>query len=205
MQASLAAEQDNGQSPLKLAVLDHKRRYLEMEQGWLADVIRSIQGQDERRPTPRTGERRGLMILSGDLRHYHLPDLLRLIVSGRHSGTLTVTDGVQVRTLSFAARGSRSAPQPADRTSSPRPSRRPNRCWKGCAICFAGRKAASPSTRRWSSEAWCVPLHLSAEDLILCGCRWVDNWTIIQRLVPSADTIFELGPPPAARRSTGAQ
>jgi len=34
---------------------------------------------------------------------------------------------------------------------------------------------------------------MSAEDLILCGCRWVDNWTIIQRLIPSADTIFERG------------
>jgi hypothetical protein len=42
-------------------------------------------------------------------------------------------------------------------------------------------------------EEWCVPLKLNAEDLILCGCRWVDNWAIIQRLVPSADTIFELG------------
>jgi hypothetical protein len=34
---------------------------------------------------------------------------------------------------------------------------------------------------------------MSAEDLILCGCRWVDNWTIIQRLIPSSDLIFELG------------
>jgi hypothetical protein len=33
----------------------------------------------------------------------------------------------------------------------------------------------------------------SAEQLILRGCRRVDNWTIIQRLVPAADTIFELG------------
>jgi hypothetical protein len=40
---------------------------------------------------------------------------------------------------------------------------------------------------------WCVPLKISAEDLILCGCRWVDNWGIIQRLVPSADAVFELG------------
>jgi hypothetical protein len=28
--------------------------------------------------------------------------------------------------------------------------------------------------------------------LILCGCRWVDNWDIIQRLIPSADTVFEV-------------
>jgi hypothetical protein len=38
-----------------------------------------------------------------------------------------------------------------------------------------------------------VPLECSAEELILRGCRKVDNWAIIQRLIPSADTIFELG------------
>ena len=50
-------------------------------------------------------------------------------------------------------------------------------------------------------EEWCVRLNLSAEDLILLGCRWVDNWAIIQRLVPSADAIFELCP--ASQRLDG--
>jgi hypothetical protein len=39
-----------------------------------------------------------------------------------------------------------------------------------------------------------VALECSAEELILRGCRQVDNWTTIQRLVPSSDAIFELGP-----------
>ena len=47
LQASLAEERGNGHSPLKLAVLDHKRRYLEMEQHWLADVIHGIQGKGQ--------------------------------------------------------------------------------------------------------------------------------------------------------------
>ncbi len=98
--AALAEERKNGRSPLKLAILDHKRRFLEMEQDWLADVIRNIQGKGQADGT-RTDEQRGLMILSGDLRLYHLPDLIRLIVSGQHSGMLTVTDGIQVRTLTF--------------------------------------------------------------------------------------------------------
>jgi len=39
----------------------------------------------------------------------------------------------------------------------------------------------------------CVPFDMSAEQLILWGCRWVDNWEIIQRLVPSTEAVFEVG------------
>ncbi len=41
------------------------------------------------------------MLRRGDLQDFHLPDLIKPIASGRHSGTLTVTDGVSTRTLSF--------------------------------------------------------------------------------------------------------
>jgi hypothetical protein len=40
-----------------------------------------------------------------------------------------------------------------------------------------------------------VPLDMSAAELILHACRRVDNWAIIQRLVPSGDTCFELVAP----------
>ena len=62
VQLALAAERDGSQSPLKLAVLDHRRRYLEMEQEWLADVVRNTQGEGAASAT-HSGERRGLMIL----------------------------------------------------------------------------------------------------------------------------------------------
>ena len=100
VQSALVLEQEGDNAPFRVAVLDHKRRYLEMEQDWLADVIRDIQSRDDTLDA-QVSERRGLMVLSGDLRHYHLPDLIRLIVSGQHSGTLTVTDGDWFRTLSF--------------------------------------------------------------------------------------------------------
>jgi DNA-binding PadR family transcriptional regulator len=191
VELSLATEQDNGGSPLKLAVLDHKRRFLEMEWDWLTGVIRSIQGQDKG-SFAAGGERRGLMILSGDLRHYHLPDLLRLIVSGRHSGTLTVTDGVQIRTLSFqdgqpVCATSRRRDEPADAAQTP------EQVMEGICDLFRWQEGGFTLDQEMGGQAWCVPLTLSAEDLILCGCRWVDNWTIIQRLIPSADAIFELG------------
>ena len=43
-------------------------------------------------------EYHGLMLLTGDLHDFHLPDLIKLIVSSKHSGTLTVTDGTFTRT-----------------------------------------------------------------------------------------------------------
>jgi DNA-binding PadR family transcriptional regulator len=189
VEASLAAEQDNGSSPLKLAILDHKRRYLEMEQNWLTDVIRSVRengtsGDDE------AIQRWKLMVLSGDLRHYHLPDLIRLIVSGRHSGTLTLTEGAESHSVAFEEgqpvciyyqrRDNPSAPPPSAEQSLDRL----------CEL-FHRQEGRFTFDQRLDCKAWGVPLQCSAQDLILRGCRRVEDWTIIQRLVPSAETIFE--------------
>jgi len=194
VQAALAAERDNGRSPLKLAVLDHKRRFLEMEQDWLADVIRNIQGKGQAGNAQTDGQR-GLMILSGDLRHYHLPDLIRLIVSGRHSGMLTVTDGVQIRTLTFE-HGQPVCATAHRRDEPATPPSVPEVVLEGLCDLFRWQEGSFTFDQEMAPEEWCAPLTLSAEDLILCGCRWVDNWTIIQRLVPSADAIFELAMAP---------
>jgi DNA-binding PadR family transcriptional regulator len=191
VEVALATERNDGRSPLKLAVLDHKRRYLEMEQGWLADVIRDILGEEDDSPA-LSGKQWGLMVLSGDLRQYHLPDLLRLIISGQHSGTLTVTHGAQIRTLTFEGG------QPVCATSRRRDeatttSQTLEQLMEGLCDLFRWQDGKFAFDQEMGGEDWCLPLDLSAEDLILCGCRGVDNWTIIQRLIPSADTIFELG------------
>ncbi len=192
--AALVEERAHGRSPLKLAILDHKRRFLEMEQEWLADVIRSIQGKGQA-DDARTDEQRGLMILSGDLRLYHLPDLIRLIVSGQHSGRLTVTDGILVRTLTFQeGQPVCATSHRKDEPATPPPA--PEQVIEGLCDLFRWQEGKFTFDQEMASEEWCVPLTLSAEDLILCGCRWVDNWTIIQRLVSSADAIFELGMAP---------
>jgi hypothetical protein len=188
--SALAAEQDEGDLPLRLAVLDHKRRYLEMEQAWLDDVIHGIQGHEA--SFGQAGQRQGLMILGGDLRHYHLPDLLRLIVSGRHSGTLTVADGVQIRTLSFEE-GQPVCATARRRDEPPAPPQSREQVMEGLCDLFRWQEGRFTFDQEMGRQDWCVPLSLSTEDLILCGCRWVDNWEIIQRLIPSADTIFELG------------
>ena len=186
---ALAEEHIDGSSP-RLAIQDHKRRYLEMEQGWLADIIRATLGEGET-SYGEAGERRGLMILTGDLHHYHLPDLVRLIASGLHGGTLAISDGVQTRTLSFEdGRPVCASCLRRDEPSAPPPSS--EQVVEELYDLFRWQEGKfSFDQRRVCKE--CVPVGLSAEDLILGGCRRVDNWTIIQRLVPSADVIFELG------------
>ena len=192
VQSALVAQEAD---PLQQAILDHRLRYLEMEQGWLADVVHEIQGEspDEGRPWAESppGRAGGLMILSGDLQHHHLPDLIRLVVSGRHSGTLTLTDGMQYRTLSFqdgqpVCATSRRKDEPPDPSSSH------EEVMAGICDLFRWQEGEFTFDQRMEQEAWCVPLRLTAQDLILCGCRWVDNWDIIQRLIPSADAILEL-------------
>jgi len=191
VQAALAAERENGGSLLKLAILDHNRRFLEVEQNWLADIIRMIQAEGETHDV-QPGTLQGLMILSGDLRHYHLPDLIRLIASGRHSGTLTVTDGALIRTIHFEE-GQPVGASCLRRDQSPARACSREELWDGLCGLFCQQEGHFTFDQRTSSQEWCVPLKLSVEDLILRGCRKVDNWAIIQRLVPSADAIFELG------------
>jgi DNA-binding PadR family transcriptional regulator len=189
VQASLESWQQSGRSPLNLAILDHKLRYLQMEQNWLANVIQGIRGEGNA-GYEAAGAQGGLMVLSGDLRHYHLPDLIRLIVSGRHSGTLSVTDGSAVRTISFE----RGQPVCAACLRQGEPPDTPpsvEKVLEGLFDLFRWQEGRFTFDQRMGCQEWCVPLKLSTDDLILSGARWVDNWAIIQRLVPSADTIFE--------------
>jgi DNA-binding PadR family transcriptional regulator len=196
VQASLAEERDNGSTPLRLAILDHKLRYLETEQEWLAGVVETIRREHEASYT-REEERQGLMVLDGNLRDLHLPDLFHLILTGNHSGTLRVTDGAEMRILIFeegqpvSASSRRRDEQPTAATSC-------EEVLAGLCELFCWREGQFTFDQRIDEEERGVALECSGEELILRGCRKVDNWTTIQRLVPSDDAIFELGP--AARR-----
>ena len=192
VQADIAEERDDGHSPLKLTILDHKRRYLDMERDWLAEVIDCIRDNGDA-PGVQAGQRRGLMVLSGNLRDYHLPDLLRLILSGQHTGTLTVTDGAQVRTLVFRE-GQPVCGAYQVRDVPPVGTASCEEVMEGLCELFRWQQGEFTFDQKADCEEVGVPLQCSTEELILKGCRKVDNWATIQRLVPSADTIFEPGP-----------
>ncbi len=188
---ALAAEQSNEGSPLKLAILDHKHRFLEMELDWLSDVIQAIRENGDTLHV-RDRERQGLMILSGNLRDFHLPDLLHLVISGQHSGTLTVTDGAEVRILVFEDGEAAYAACPCQGELPPA-AISCEQVMQGLCELFRWQEGRFVFEQKLDIQDWYAPLECSVQDLILRGCRQVDQWTIIQRLVPSADTIFELG------------
>jgi hypothetical protein len=64
------------------------------------------------------------------------------------------------------------------------------------AVCdlFRGQEGQFDFDQRVDRQDWWLPLDIGAEELMLRGCRKVDDWSIIQHLVPSAGVIFELAP-----------
>ncbi|MGD8397381.1 MAG: DUF4388 domain-containing protein, partial [Anaerolineae bacterium] len=157
------------------------QRFLDMEQRWLADVLSGIDSDNGTDAARRSGS---LMTLIGELHYYHLPDLVRLIVSGRHSGSLTLEDGVRTRTIVFR-KGRPVRATAADASAA-----------EGAvldAICdlFRWQEGHFSFDQGADRATGGLQLDLDADELILLGCRWVDNWDTIQRLVPSTDTIFE--------------
>jgi len=181
LQESIIQGQQRNQSPLRLAILEHSLACTHMEINWLGNIIQRVRGEE------RPGEHPALMILSGNLRDFHLPDLIKLIASGGHSGTLTVHDGPIVRTISFHE----GRPVCATSQGAEGPVREPQQIMNDIYDLFRWQEGAFVFDQSVGPAEGCLVLRMSAENLILTGARWVDNWATIQRYVPSMDTVFE--------------
>ncbi|HID63636.1 MAG TPA: DUF4388 domain-containing protein [Anaerolineae bacterium] len=187
LQEQIARIEIDGRYPLRQAILNHLASHVQLESRWLEGLVRQIQGEEEM----TAGAGMGLMILTGDLRDYHLPDLIRLIASGKHSGTLTVSNGSAQRTLTFhegrpVCATSRHL-HPATEVVQTR-----EQILTDIYELFRWQEGSFAFDQTMSPEEGCLVLRMSVEKLILEGTRWVDNWATIQKFVPSADAIFEL-------------
>jgi len=181
LEKTLERERAAGE-PLRVAILEHAAACTRMDSEWLSGIIRQLRGEGA-----GVEGYQGLMLLTGDLHDFHLPDLIKLIVSGKHSGTLTVTDGTFTRTLTFHQG------RPVCATSR-RPEgevRDPQQVLNDIYDLFRWQEGAFTFDQRMGPQEGCLVLRMSAENLILSGARWVDNWATIQRVVPSPDTVFE--------------
>lgn len=167
---------------LRAAILEHSAACTRIESEWLDGIIQRLRGEGRE----VEGEA-GLVRLVGDLRDFHLPGLIRLIVTGRLSGTLVVTDGIFTRTLTFQEG------RPVCATSR-RPEgevRDPGQILNDIYDLFRWQEGAFTFDQQVAAQEGCLVLQLSPESLILNGVRWVDNWAVIQRVIPSADVVFE--------------
>lgn len=174
-------ERSSGEA-LQVAILEHAASWTRVETQWLGSIIEHLKGSEA-----ESGEYGGLMQLSGDLHEYHLPNLIKLVASGKHSGTLSVTDGLHTRTISFQE----GCPIC---TTSHRPDGEvddPERVLKDVYDLFRWQEGTFTLDQRMKPREGCTVLNMSAYDLILAGARWVDNWTTIQQVVPSAEIVFE--------------
>jgi DNA-binding PadR family transcriptional regulator len=201
-ESALLTAQQRGDSPLRLAILEHATSWARMEAEWLMGIMQRISGQDEADAGLPSG--RGLALLSGDLRNFHFPDLIRLLASGEHTGTLSVTDGQAMRRVTFQGG------KPVCATSewedgAPGHDREENFVIPPSDVAVAQPRILNDiyDLFRWeegqftfdqgmSAAAECIPLDLDIDNLILGGSRWADNWEAIQKLVPSTDTILEV-------------
>ncbi|MCX7854540.1 MAG: DUF4388 domain-containing protein [Anaerolineae bacterium] len=174
------AHQRTAGDPLRCAILTRVATCARTEREWLEGIIRHLRGEEIQ-------EYRGMMLLTGDLRDFHLPDLVKLIASGRHTGTLTITDSLSVRTLSFYEG------HPVCATSR-RPEgevRDPEQVLNDIYDLFRWQEGTFTFDQRMGPREGCLVLRTSVEALLLAGARWVDNWATIQRVVPSSEAIFE--------------
>jgi hypothetical protein len=176
-------EHQGARQPLRLAILEHRAACARVERDWLGNLIHQVRGDTA---TGQEGQR-GLMILTGDLRDFHFPDLIKLIVSGTHNGTLTVSDGVSARSLAFQE----GRPVCATSRGPDGEVSDPDRVMEDVHDLFRWQEGAFTFDQQMKPEKGCLVLQISAENLLLAGARWVDNWATIQRAVPSADTVFE--------------
>ncbi|MCX8067935.1 MAG: DUF4388 domain-containing protein [Anaerolineae bacterium] len=174
------ARQRAAGDPLRCAILTRVATCARVEREWLEGIIRHLQGEEIQ-------EYRGMMLLSGDLREFHLPDLIKLIASGRHSGTLTVTDGASTRTLSF----SEGRPICAASRGPSGEIRPPEQVFNDICDLFRWQEGVFTFDQRTGPQEGCMVLQISVEGLLLAGARWVDNWATIQRVIPSPEAIFE--------------
>lgn len=192
MQVREEVKENSELNPRLRAMFDHTLRFITMERMWLGELIESIQGNAG---ALEEHGRRGLMVLSGDLRQYHLPDLLRLIASGKHSGTLTIADGALSRAINFM-RGQPDciAGYRQDQTESAPPST--EEPLRAIFDLFRWQAGTFTFDQSQPKHQWCAPIHITTTQLILEGCRWVDNWETIRRLVSSSEAIFEVNMTP---------
>ncbi len=193
LQEQIARLGGDSRYPLRQAILNHLASHIQLESHWLEGLIRQIQGEEEMPADARMG----LMILTGDLRDYHLPDLIRLVASGKHSGTLTISDVSAWRTLTFQEGRPICATSRHLHTAAEVVQTR-EQVLSDIYELFRWQEGSFTFDQAMCSQEGCLDLRMSVENLILEGTRWVDNWFTIQRFVPSAEAIFEVYRPPEA-------
>jgi len=170
-----------GKHPLQRAILQHSVATARLDVDWINGIIAELTATPECEMASG-----GLMTLHGDLQELHLPDLIMLITSGKHSGTLTVSAGPIGRSMTFdhgtihCVASQLSGTMVLDE----------KQVLRDAYELFGWQTGTYAFDQRGCPREGCVLLGVSAHTLMLEGARRLDSWEIIQRIVPTSDSLF---------------
>jgi DNA-binding PadR family transcriptional regulator len=168
--------------PLQQAILNHAIATARLDIDWLTDITKQLQDENVCETTSES-----LMMLQGDFQDFYLPDLIKLIASGKHSGTLVASKGSVMRTLTF----DKGHPHCASSHIGETAVGESEQVVSDIYDLFGWQQGAFTFDQRGCPQNGCVLLDVDANDLILSGARRLDSWDIIQNIVPSSDALFE--------------
>ncbi|MCD6286869.1 MAG: DUF4388 domain-containing protein [Anaerolineae bacterium] len=167
--------------PLQRTILQHSVDTARLDIDWLIDITAQLRATPECEMAPV-----GLMTLHGDLRELFLPDLIMLITSGKHSGTLTVSAGRNGRSMTFehgvvhCVASQLSGKMVLDE----------KQVLRDVYELFGWQTGIYVFDQRGCPREGCVMLDVSAHALMLEGARRLNSWQIIQHVVPTSDSLF---------------
>ncbi len=167
--------------PLLRTILQHSVDTAQLDIDWLGDIIAQLRAMPACEMAPG-----GLMTLHGDLRELFLPDLIMLITSGKHSGTLTVSAGTNDRSMTFehgiihCVASQVSGKMVLDE----------KQVLRDVYELFGWQTGIYVFDQRGCPREGCVMLDVSAHTLMLEGARRLDSWEIIQHIVPTPGSLF---------------
>jgi len=181
------ANNGDGHIPTLRAVVDHTLSFAEHEISWLDAFTEDVSGS-----AIEPGAI-SVFSLNGNLKDAQLADIIRIIASGERTGTLRLTHGLDTIAITFEegnvryVTGSsglleeRLDPASADTKTLPEGILEPFN-WPEGNFVFMPDYILDEG----------IALEVESCQLIFAGCRKVDDWSRIRRVIPSSDTIYKL-------------
>ena len=163
-------------------LLQHSISTAKLDVEWLADIRRQLEDDGSCQT-----DFDSIMTLQGNLQEFHLPDLMKLIESGRHGGTLVVTAGPRTRSITF----NQGQPHCAASQLNSIAIEDPDQVLDHIYQLFQWQQGDFIFDQRGCPQVGCRILSTSTDALILEGARRLDNWDVIHRIVPSSESLFE--------------
>ncbi len=167
---------------LKQAILQHSIAIAQLDVDWLADITQQFAEAEN-----CGSDYQSLMSLNGNLRDFHLPDLIKLIESGNHSGTLVLNSGPRTCSITFENGQPHCAASQVSNVSVEDTEQVMEHIYQ----LFRWQEGDFVFDQRGCPQNGCRILTLSSDLLILEAARRLESWDVIQRIVASAELLFE--------------